>query len=161
MKKSLITRSITGIIFVGVMLLAIFLGYEYTAILFFICMLLGLHEMLVMLRHVGVRPLPGLVYALSMVLYVYTCFCVMPIDISEDSVVWHWVDLLPLLMLLLGLSTFIFEMYRKSEKPWANISATLGSVFYIALPFALLNYLRNPFLELEYGNANILFAFFV
>lgn len=160
MKKNLIIRSITGALFVGVVLSAIYFGAEYTAILFFIFMLLGLHEMLAMLRGIGVKPLSSLVYTLSTILYAYICFSVLPFDINKDWF-WDFVDALPFAFILLTFGSFIFEMYRKSEHPWINIASVLMSVFYIALPFASLNYIRNPFWDALYGSAPILIAFFL
>ncbi|WP_154198793.1 phosphatidate cytidylyltransferase [Ancylomarina sp. 16SWW S1-10-2] len=45
------------------------------------------------------------------------------------------------LLLLLVFLTFIIELYRKKDNPFANIAYTIMGVVYVALPFALLIYL--------------------
>jgi phosphatidate cytidylyltransferase len=45
------------------------------------------------------------------------------------------------LLLLLVFLTFIIELYRKKENPFANIAYTILGIIYVALPFALLIYL--------------------
>ena len=45
------------------------------------------------------------------------------------------------LLLLLVFLSFIIELYRKKENPFANIAYTLLGIIYVALPFALLIYL--------------------
>ena len=45
------------------------------------------------------------------------------------------------LLILLTFLSFIIELYRKKENPFANIAYTLLGVIYVALPFALLIYL--------------------
>ncbi|UTW60773.1 phosphatidate cytidylyltransferase [bacterium SCSIO 12741] len=37
--------------------------------------------------------------------------------------------------------TFVLEVFRKADRPFHNIAYTLTGVFYIGLPFSLLNYL--------------------
>ncbi|MCZ4693145.1 phosphatidate cytidylyltransferase [Ancylomarina euxinus] len=45
------------------------------------------------------------------------------------------------LLLLLVFLSFIIELYRKKDNPFANIAYTLLGIIYVALPFALLIYL--------------------
>lgn len=49
--------------------------------------------------------------------------------------------LLFLFLLFLVFLSFIIELYRKKENPFANIAYTLLGIIYVALPFALLLYL--------------------
>ena len=45
------------------------------------------------------------------------------------------------LLILLVFLSFIIELYRKKENPFANIAYTILGIIYVALPFALLIYL--------------------
>ncbi|MGZ2370131.1 phosphatidate cytidylyltransferase [Ancylomarina sp. YFZ004] len=49
--------------------------------------------------------------------------------------------ILSYLLLLLVFLSFIIELYRKKDNPFANIAYTLLGIIYAALPFALLIYL--------------------
>ncbi len=57
-------------------------------------------------------------------------------------------------------SLFIFELYTKSKRPFTNISYTILGIFYVALPFSLLNFLifRNG---LGYSPHIVLGYFFI
>ncbi len=50
-------------------------------------------------------------------------------------------SLIALLLLLLLFLSFIIELYRKKDQPFANIAYTLLGLLYVVLPFALLIYL--------------------
>ena len=45
------------------------------------------------------------------------------------------------LLLFIVFLTFVIELYRKKDNPFANIAYTILGVVYVALPFALLIYL--------------------
>lgn len=63
---------------------------------------------------------------------------------------------------LLFLAVMAAEMYRKKEMPMENIAVTLLSIFYIALPLSLTNYLVFPaFQEPVVFNPSLLVALFV
>ena len=57
------------------------------------------------------------------------------------SHIYYGSTLLFLFLLLLVFLSFIIELYRKKENPFANIAYTLLGLMYTALPFALLLYL--------------------
>lgn len=64
---------------------------------------------------------------------------------------------LPLLI-----SIFIIELYRNRQKPIHNIASTLLGIFYIAFPFALLNYFALSYASYSIGyKTSILIGFFV
>jgi phosphatidate cytidylyltransferase len=74
-------------------------------------------------------------------------------DLVEPSLLFINIPLL--------FSIFIFELYRKTEKPFHNIAFTIFGVIYIVLPFALLMVI--PFLSS--GNpgyqAHLVFGYFL
>jgi phosphatidate cytidylyltransferase len=67
---------------------------------------------------------------------------------------------LAIIFLLTGL-LFIAEMYRNKSNPFLNISMTLAGVFYIALPFSMLNFFYTPYFDFSNGNYEVLIGFFL
>jgi len=60
---------------------------------------------------------------------------------ASFSHIYYGSTLLFLFLLLLVFLSFIIELYRKKENPFANIAYTLLGLVYVAIPFALLLYL--------------------
>ena len=67
---------------------------------------------------------------------------------------------LAIIFLLTGL-LFIVEMYRNKTTPFLNISMTLAGIFYIALPFSILNFFYTPHFDFSNGNYEVLIGFFL
>ena len=55
---------------------------------------------------------------------------------------------------------FIAEMYRNQTNPFVNISLTLTGVFFIALPFSILNYFYTPDFQYAHSSPEVLMGFF-
>ena len=130
--KNFITRAITGILFVVVLVGAILYSPLSFSLLFTLIAALSVAEFAHLANnHAGVtinRTISAL--AGAYLVLAFTSYCTS----TTDSVVF-----LPYLLLLLYL--MIAELYLKRENPLGNWAFTALSQLYVALPFALLNVL--------------------
>lgn len=138
--KKLITRTITGIVLVLVMLTAI-LASEYSyALLFLIILTAGIYEFINLFKQSEVQPNQFFGYLVSIILFVATFL------IAKGIVEFkYFLGLLPFFLILMAA-----ELYRKKDKPVENIAVTIFSIIYLAIPLSLVNFLVFP--EIQYGN---------
>ncbi len=128
--KNFITRTITGVLFVAVLVGCILYSPFSFGFLFFIITALSVLEFGLLVNkytdsHINVY-IAGLGGA-----YLFMAFMCYSTDITNASV------FLPYLLLLLYM--MISELYLKRENPIGNWAHTMLSQVYVALPFALLN----------------------
>ena len=129
--NNFLLRTITGIVFVGVIVSAIVFSPLIFAGLFFCITLLGLHEFYNLLQSGGKSPQFYLGMVSGGLLFA-----------SLAAVANGWMNSEYLIALLpLGIIVFISELYRNKPSPFENIALTLLGILYIALPFGLLNFL--------------------
>jgi len=146
--NNLVLRSITGIFFVAVVVSSIIFNPIFFACLFFCVTLLGLHEFYGLLQKGGRAPQIGLGIISGGLLFA-----------GLAAVANKWIDAKWLLALIpLIPISFISELYRNKPSPFENVALTLLGVFYIALPFGLMNYFYLPFLHYSFI---ILLGYFV
>ncbi len=102
------------------------------SILFFIITILGVHEFYTLSEKGGSKPQKLIGILISAVFF-----------ISNTLVCMGYIDpkllvlTIPLLFLI-----FIIELYLKAKNPFKNIAFTILGIFYVALPFSLLNYIN-------------------
>lgn len=138
--NNFVLRTITGIVFVGVIVSVIVFCPLYFAGLFFCITLLGLHEFYKLLKSSGKAPQLYLGLMSGGLLFA-----------GLAAVANDWMNSKYLLALLpLGIIIFIYELYRNKPSPFENIALTLLGILYIALPFGLLNFLFIPRLNHAY-----------
>lgn len=128
--SNLITRSITGAIFVFVVVASILYNHISFGILFLLITILGLKEFYSLAKNKLVKPNTFLGIITGLVVFSATY-----ISIFYSEPKYYYV------VILAVAAIFIAELYRKNEKPFDNIAITLFGVVYVALPFSLLNYL--------------------
>lgn len=129
--NNFLLRTLTGIVFVALVVSSIVFTPLFFAGLFFCVTLFGLHEFYSLLQNGGKTPQiywglisGGLLFA------------------GLAAVANDWMQARYLLALLpLAVIAFIAELYRNKPFPFENIALTLIGIFYIALPFGLLNFL--------------------
>lgn len=137
--SNLVTRTISGAVFVIIVIGSILLHPLAFAVVFFIIALLGLHEFLTIVgsdesRRFGVSP-----YILGGYLYLSIAFFAL----------YHYLParfLLPVLLFNIPLPGFLLllELYSGNEKPFTRVAKSLLGILYICLPLALLNFLFFP-----------------
>jgi len=138
--KKLITRTITGIVLVLVMLTAIIVSEFSYAILFLVILTAGIIEFSSLFRQSDVKPNKFIAYSVSIILFVVSFL------IAKRIIeVKYFLGLLPFFLLIMAA-----ELYRKKDKPVENIAVTIFSIIYLAIPLSLINFLVFP----EILNAN-------
>lgn len=128
----MLTRAITGFLFVAAIVAAIYFGTYSAAFLFIVIVLLGVDEFYTMLKgNKTVQPLKVWGDLTGLVLI----SILIPI---AQQVISPKLVMIPLAMLFF---TFIIELYRKKETPFLNIAFTLLGILYVVIPFAMLYHL--------------------
>lgn len=127
--SSLLKRSITGVIFVAVLLGAVYFGELSTFILFLAIVVLGADELYsIVKKSKTINPLGFWGIVTSAVLFVL--YTLSHKGIIEDKFLF--------VVVILIFLTFIFELFRKKSHPFVNITYTIIGCVYVALPFAML-----------------------
>jgi phosphatidate cytidylyltransferase len=145
LNKNLILRSITGALFVAVVVASIFVHAFAFGILFFIFTIVGSYELVKASKGISNLSInKPFVYISSSLTYL---FIFLQAYSLENKFIY-------LLFLLLPIA-FLVELYRKKEMPFLNVAYSLLPAIYIALPMGLLNYFR------EIDEGKLLLAFFV
>ncbi len=132
--NNFVQRTITGIVFVAVVVSAIVTNQIFFSSLFFIITILGLYEFYKLWRIGGKELSMYLGIALGGLTYIG--LVAVSIHVIEAEL------LLLLIPLVVGI--FIVELYRNRHFPFENIALTLLGSLYIAVPFGLLNFLYLP-----------------
>ena len=129
--KKLITRTITGIVLVLVMLTAILVSeYSFVA-LFLLILAAGINEFISLFAQSEVKPNNFFSYLVS------ACLFLLSFLIAKGTIeIKYLLALLPLLIVIMAA-----ELYRKNDKPVENIAVTLFSILYLAVPLSLINFL--------------------
>ncbi len=126
------TRVVTAAVFVAVLLGCTYFSPVSFSILFLLITILGVWELYTLSEKGGSKPqkiigtIAGAFFFASNAL------------VCMGFVNYHFLVInIPLLFLI-----FIIELYRKATDPFKNIAFTLLGIFYIALPFSILNYIN-------------------
>ncbi len=140
-------RTISGLLFVIVLVGAIYIGH----ITFFILFLAITTATMLEFYHLGLkaklRPQSLLGVFIGMAFFIWSYFY--SSGRIEQLTLYGFVPLL--------VSIFVVELYRHQLKPMQNIAFTLLGIFYIALPFSLMNFItiNGSSYSMDY-NPNIL-----
>ncbi len=143
-------RTITGFSFVGVVIASIVIHPLTFAVLFLLISLLSLHEFYKLASKEGVRPLEIPAYIAAVIIYCTPWVLVY----YPENTKFMYLDVIVLFL------PFIFQLYRKAEKPFTNIAFTLLGIVYVMLPFSLLAsfyFINFPLYGVQFG---VLFGFF-
>ena len=129
--KNLLTRSVTGIVYVGLIVGCIFWGHLGVVLLTLLFTVLGVSEFLNMAKKekgsftsLIVDIMGGLILVGGIAGASYS---------MND-----WILLLPIWLIWL-IARLILELYERKGNPLKNISLSIMSQIYVALPIALLN----------------------
>lgn len=149
-KESLLLRSVSGVLFLVVMVGALLLSYyTFVALLMFITAM-ATKEFYKIASTQGAKPQQRYGIATAVVV-VLTAGVVALWGLEE----WCSKGLVGLSIAMVFL-TFMAELYRKNDNPIANIATTITGVLYVALPFSLLLLLSTW--ELPFGSSNVGFG---
>lgn len=156
--KELITRSLTGLLFVGTLVGCIVWNQYSVAILFLFISMIGLFEFYRLMNLAGFKPNKVVGFISGATIYV-----LIALQSFEIVTIRTLLVIFPILV-----ANVVIELFRKSEWPVSNIAFTVLSMIYIVMPLASLNYFAyfQPFnmeVDIEQGQYEygLLLGFFV
>ena len=156
--KDLLIRSLTGILFVAILVGAIMWNKLAVASLFFIISLIGLNEFFALMIKNGFNPKKSITTAIGAVIY----FIISLYSFNQYSFKFL-LFIFPLLVLLV-----VIEIFRKNETPISNIVFSIMGILYVVIPFAILNFFAyestySELINIEDGQHNywLLLGFFM
>jgi len=132
--KKLITRTITGIVLVLIMLAAISSSEYSFAALFLTILAVGLTEFDNFYKNSDVKPNRWLGYLISFLMFGISFF-VAKGEIGGK----YFLMLFPFFILIMA-----SELYRNKQRPIENITVTIFSIVYLALPLSFINFIVFP-----------------
>jgi len=129
--KTLITRTITGLIFVSILVFGILFNAASFVVLFLLIEILALLEFYRLSRRY--KASAQLIYGSLVGAFIFI-----------SGFLWYNLNVgfyLSLLIFPLIIFVFIWELYRNKKRPILNIASTILGLFYITVPFTLLNHI--------------------
>jgi phosphatidate cytidylyltransferase len=130
--KTLLTRTITAIVFVGVLLAAIFFNYLSFITLFLVVSIWGLIEFYQIAEKLGAKPYKwiGIISGLS--LFLFGAF--------SNSYYSHLISSSAILSIVIILPFFVFiaALFDNTSNAIINLVFTVVGIIYTVLPFSLL-----------------------
>lgn len=145
-------RTITGFFFVAAIIGSILMGHVWFSLLFFLITLATLIEFYHLIKHQARVDVPVITGTITgALMYVLASLAAVQILLPKYL----------LLLLVLPLFLFIYELFRKKETPFLNVSFTLAGIIYVVIPFSTLNFLLNPGLAPDEYHPGNLIVFFV
>ncbi len=125
-------RTITGGIFVSILIGAILFSAYSFSLLFFGITIIGLWEFYILSIKTGHDPQKIMGILIGALIFTGNTL--------NFSSTFRQYTFIPLALLLPAIfSVFIIELYRKKDKPFGNIAFTFVGIIYIVLPFSLLS----------------------
>jgi phosphatidate cytidylyltransferase len=141
--NALLQRGITGIVFVAVVVVAIFAGPFTFGLLFALTTALCLWEFYnIVLRRNQRRDIIRRLLALGMGMVPYGMAAAYQFDWFANKEIF--VAYSSLLFFPFIFTLFIYELYTKSERPFVNVAFIVLGTVYIGVPFALLCFAAFP-----------------
>jgi phosphatidate cytidylyltransferase len=150
--SSFLKRTISGALFIVLIIGGIILGRYSFFLVFLVLMELTMLEFYKITFKARVKPqyiygmvLGGIVFIIN--------------HLFAIGILGHYIFLgiIPLI-----LSIFLIELYRNHQKPIHNIAFTLLGIIYVALPFSLLNYFALSYTSYHIGyKTHILLGYFI
>lgn len=133
--KDLIHRTLTGIVFIIIILLSFVLPIEYMFGLFLMISLFGMREFFVIAMRSGGSPQTVISTGMTVILFLALYFIHRNIiKVSTYSTLLLVVALIVVIPLLL---TPIIELYRNKKRGLLNVALTYIPFFWIVIPLAL------------------------
>lgn len=149
--KNLITRTITGIFFVAIIIGSMLLHPLSFACVIFVIMVYGLLEFFRIVKTDQIFPqqIAGIFFG--------SIAYLLPVIAASGIISPKFLALMPLLIIFI----FITELYRKKPNAMQNVAFTIFPIAYISIPLATLVLLMSPLVSGEYAHWHILFGFFI
>lgn len=149
--SNLVTRTITGVVFISAIILSVLYSPLSFGTLFLIFSIFGILEFYKLINKNGVSPLWWMGVISGTLIYLLLLLYFLHYLPSQILLI------IPAIFFVL----FFAELYRKKENPLQNLSYSLMGIMYIIFPFAMLISLFYPGLHLDKVNHNILLGYFI
>ncbi len=148
--NNLVKRTITGIVFVLLIVGSIIADRHLFSLLFVFITAMGLWEFYTLVEKAGISPnkFAGLMAGI----FLFASNAMIALNIAPREIQMGNFVLIFLI--------FLFELYRKLPNPFTNIAFTLFGILYVAVPFSLLNFFPNPVFLPGVYNHKLLLGFF-
>ena len=149
--NNLLTRTITGAIFVIIVLGSAFINIWAFAFVFAIFTVIGMIEFYRLCQKININPhfIPGILIGF----FLYTISFTNSIGIIKFDFKIICLSFFAVFILI-----FFMELFRKSATPLQNIATTLLGILYISVPFSLLiSIANNRLTELPFAYLPIFF----
>ena len=148
--KTLITRALSGIVFVVLLIGSLFWNYYSFSIFFFLIAFLGLKEFYNLVDKLNVKTFKITGYFCGVLTYL--AFINISFFFKINS---EYINKLPLFLLFIPFIIFIVAILSKHQNPLESTLYTLMGILYSVLPFALMHKLVFDANQLQY-NPNFL-----
>lgn len=148
--NNLVQRTITGIIFLVVVIGAIAISKLSFFILFELIIIGAMYEFYTLAEKKNFKPLK--IYGIIIGTLIFGANYFFAINLADIKI---FLGLIPLII-----GVFIIELYRKSEYVFVNIGFTILGILYIAIPFSFANYIVFKD-EVAYSSQLLLGFFFL
>lgn len=162
--NSTIVRTLSGIVFLGIMVSAILLNRCTFTLLISLIVALGLLEFYRMTvpKAGRLQVTLGIIGGVSLILLlaVYVGRDTLCFSIASACLYDALPAIFAVILFLSLMGVFIAGLYHKAEKPFEHISYLLAGILYIALPFSLMSLLTFWEFRAEYSGILIL-AYFI
>lgn len=147
----MVKRAVTGVIFLAVMISSILFKPETLLALFAVITAVAMYEFysVQLLKRIRANTFYGIFIGLM------TVFITYGVTFYNLSPLWY-VGLMPLFLLVP-----IFELYKQSTRPVANIAKTLWGIVYIAVPASLVFPITSSVLDNSGYEPWLLLALFI
>jgi phosphatidate cytidylyltransferase len=149
--NNFLKRTLTGTIFVAVLIIGI-LSHPFSLfILFFIITLAGLNEFFTIVKkdNNNLQKYLGICSGLM----IYCSACLIASGYVNNSI---FLTIIPFITCI-----FLIEIYQHKENPFQNIASTILGVIYIAVPFSLLVLAGFPIYNITSYHPHIILGLFI
>ncbi len=147
---NLTKRTFTGIGIVVLIIFSAVISQYAFASLFLVITIMGLWEFYSLLEKADIRP--NKVLGIIAGTFLFVSNALIGLGLAPMQIL--------LINFLFIFFVFLLELYRDIPNPFTNVAFTFFGLLYVAVPFALLNYLPNPGFQGDMYQSNILLGFF-
>jgi phosphatidate cytidylyltransferase len=126
--NNFLQRTITGILFVAVIIGSVWWGPSTFQLLFLVISVFSLLEFYRLIESSGRQPFTSVGIATGILTYI----------LISGNACGHFSNVWLVLLLPAGAIIFFSELYRKKDNPFINVALTFIGIIYALVPFALL-----------------------
>ncbi len=149
--KNLFTRTLSGAIYVALILVSIFWGPMAFSFLLFAFLILSLREFLILAKRGGLKLPAGFIYLTGVISYGL---------VAMLSLGYAPLKILVLIIPLVS-ALFVFELYGNLKTPIQNISFSILALIYIVMPLSLMNFFFVKIDGIEVYQKGLVLGFFI